>query len=128
MYVPYITTMVCASLGILALRGLYYAIMEERQVPFAYTGGAVGFVSVIGYTPDIFMGPLMGYLLDSAPGAAGHRNVFFTVTLFSVAGLIASLVFIKLREPESRIVSDHQQGSMLDVLNHREQLLNLFAA
>ena len=76
MYVPYIVTMVCASLGIFALRGLYYAIMEEGQVPLAYTGSAVGLVSVIGYTPDIFMGPLMGYLLDSAPGAV------VTVTFF----------------------------------------------
>ena len=81
MYVPYIATMVCASLGIFALRGLYYAIMEEGQVPLAYTGSAVGLVSVTGYAPDIFMGPLMGYLLDSAPGASGHRHVFSVVTL-----------------------------------------------
>ena len=96
MYVPYIATIICASLGIFALRGLYYAIMEEGQVPLAYTGSAVGLVSVTGYTPDIFMGPLMGYLLDSAPGASGHRHVFIVVTIFSVAGMIASLVFIKL--------------------------------
>ncbi|MFT5302872.1 MAG: nitrate/nitrite transporter NarK [Mariniblastus sp.] len=95
MFIPYIAMMVCASLGIFALRGLYYAIMEEGQVPLAYTGSAVGLVSVIGYTPDIFMGPLMGYLLDTAPGVMGHRRVFMAVTIFSVAGLIASLAFIK---------------------------------
>ena len=102
MYVPYIVTMVCASLGIFALRGLYYAIMEEGQVPLAYTGSAVGLVSVIGYTPDIFMGPLMGYLLDSAPGASGHRHVFIAVTIFSVAGVIASLTFIKLSRSKNQ--------------------------
>jgi len=102
MVVPYIATMVCASLGIFALRGLYFAIMEEGQVPLAYTGSAVGLVSVIGYTPDIFMGPLMGYLLDSAPGASGHRHVFSVVTLFSVAGVIASLAFIKLSRSKNQ--------------------------
>ena len=102
MYVPYIVTMVCASLGIFALRGLYYAIMEEGQVPLAYTGSAVGLVSVIGYTPDIFMGPLMGYLLDSAPGASGHRHIFIAVTIFSVAGVIASLTFIKLSRSKNQ--------------------------
>ena len=96
MYVPYVVTIVCASLGIFALRGLYYAIMEEGQVPLAYTGSAVGLVSVIGYTPDVFMGPLMGYLLDGAPGATGHRHVFLVVMAFSVAGLMASCFFIRL--------------------------------
>ena len=95
-YVLYIITIVCASLGIFALRGLYYAIMEEGQVPLAYTGSAVGLVSVVGYTPDVFMGPLMGHLLDSAPGATGHRHVFLVVMAFSIAGLVASLLFIRL--------------------------------
>ncbi len=98
-YVPYIATIVCASLGIFALRGLYYAIMEEGQVPLAYTGSAVGIVSVVGYTPDVFMGPLMGHLLDSAPGATGHCHVFLVVMAFSVAGLVASLLFIRLSTP-----------------------------
>jgi nitrate/nitrite transporter NarK len=102
MYVPYIATMVCASLGIFALRGLYYAIMEEGQVPLAYTGSAVGLVSVIGYTPDVFMGPLMGHLLDSAPGATGHRHVFLVVMAFSVAGLIASVLFVRLSSSSER--------------------------
>ncbi len=102
MYVPYILTIVCASLGIFALRGLYYAIMEEGQVPLAYTGSAVGLVSVIGYTPDIFMGPLIGHLLDSSPGAVGHRHVFFVVAVFSVIGLMTSLLFVKLSDSIAR--------------------------
>ena len=102
MYIPYILTIVCASLGIFALRGLYYAIMEEGQVPLAYTGSAVGLVSVIGYTPDIFMGPLMGHLLDSSPGAVGHRHVFLVVMAFSVVGLMTSVVFVKLSRSIAR--------------------------
>jgi nitrate/nitrite transporter NarK len=102
MYVPYIVTIVCASLGIFALRGLYFAIMEEGQMPLAYTGSAVGLVSMIGYTPDIFMGPLMGHLLDSSPGASGHRQIFLVITAFSVAGLIASLFFIRSSQKKNR--------------------------
>ncbi len=102
MYVPYIVTIVCASLGIFALRGLYFAIMEEGQMPLAYTGSAVGLVSMIGYTPDVFMGPLMGHLLDGSPGASGHRHVFLVITAFSVAGLIASLFFIRSSQKKNR--------------------------
>lgn len=84
---------VATSLGVFALRGLYYAIMQEGRVPLAITGSAVGVVSLVGYTPDVFMGPLMGYLLDSAPGALGHQRVFWVVTGFAVLGAISALLF-----------------------------------
>ena len=80
---------VCES----TLGGLYFAIMQEGKVPMAYTGSAVGLVSVIGYMPDVFMGPLMGYLLDQSPGAAGHQHVFWLVSGFALLGLIASYLF-----------------------------------
>ncbi|MCB1105396.1 MAG: MFS transporter [Opitutaceae bacterium] len=92
----FLLSIVTASLGIFALRGLYYAIMGEARIPLTITGTAVGVVSVLGYTPDVFMGPLMGALLDGTPGAGGHRQVFAVVAAFAVAGVIASLVFLRL--------------------------------
>ena len=89
----YIFTIAFMSIGIFALRGLYFAIMEEGNIPLAYTGTAIGIMSVIGYTPDIFMGPLMGYILDSNPGLVGHQNLFFTLAGFSVIGLMAAVAF-----------------------------------
>ena len=89
----FLLTIICASLGIFALRGLYYAIMKEGKVPLAFTGSAVGLVSVVGYTPDIFMGPLMGHLLDSSPGPLGHQQVFLVVFGFALAGLAGSILF-----------------------------------
>jgi sugar phosphate permease len=92
----YLLTIGCSSLGIFGLRGLYFAIMREGRVPMAFTGSAVGFVSLIGYTPDVFMAPLMGFLIDRSPGAAGHQHVFVVVTGFALVGLAASLAFGKL--------------------------------
>lgn len=92
----FLLTIVCSSIGIFALRGLYFAIMREGKVPLAYTGATVGLVSMIGYTPDVFMGPLMGYLLDQSPGALGHQHVFWVVTGFGVLGLLASWRFAKV--------------------------------
>ena len=89
----YIFSIAIMSTGIFALRGLYFAIMEEGNIPLAYTGTAIGIMSVIGYTPDIFMGPLMGYILDSNPGLVGHQNLFFVLAGFSVIGLIAAVGF-----------------------------------
>ena len=97
----FLLSVVTASLGIFALRGLYYAIMGEGGIPLAITGTAVGVVSVIGYTPDVFMGPLMGWLLDGTPGAGGHRQVFAVVAAFAVAGMIASVIFLRLTRAQA---------------------------
>ena len=79
--------------------------MEEGRVPLGDTGTAVGIVSVIGYTPDVFMGPLMGVLLDRSPGALGHQHVFAVVAAFSIAGMIASVVFQRIsRRMISRVL------------------------
>lgn len=90
------------SAAVFALRGLYFAIMGQGKVPFRYTGTAVGIVSAIGYTPDIFMGPLMGWLLDRRPGPVGHQHVFAMVAGFSLLGLAATLVFHRISHHRPR--------------------------
>lgn len=91
----FVLTIIFTSIGVFALRGLYFAIMQDGKIPMEHTGSAVGLISVIGYTPDIFMGPLMGYLLDQWPGTAGHNYLFSVVTLFAMLGLIASYIFAR---------------------------------
>ena len=88
-----IATIVTASVGIYALRGVYFALLAEGAVPLAHTGSAAGLVSVLGFTPDIFMGPLVGVLLDNSPGFLGHQHVFAAVAGFGVIGLLAALAF-----------------------------------
>lgn len=88
-----IMTIVVTSVGIFALRGVYFALLAEGAVPLAFTGSAIGLVSVIGFTPDVFMGPLMGVLLDRSPGLLGHQHVFAAVAVFGVVGLAAALAF-----------------------------------
>jgi nitrate/nitrite transporter NarK len=91
-----IATVVGTSAGIYALRGIYFALFEEAHIPMAYTGSAIGIISVIGYAPDIFTGPLFGYLLDRSPGALGHQHLFLVVTGFAIIGLLAALAFQKV--------------------------------
>ena len=111
MTIPFLLTIITASLGIFALRGLYYAIMKEGKVPLAFTGSAVGLVSLVGYTPDVFMGPLMGYLLDTSPGAIGHQHVFIVVCGFAALGIVASSVFSRLSERAHSLSRDCLQNT-----------------
>ncbi|MFY0687172.1 MAG: MFS transporter [Cyclobacteriaceae bacterium] len=89
-------TIVSAGIGVYGLRGLYYAIMQEGKVPLALTGTAVGVVSVIGYTPDIFFGPLMGFVLDTYPGPTGHQYLFLIMAGFGLLGIVLSWLFRKV--------------------------------
>ncbi|MEX0290025.1 MAG: nitrate/nitrite transporter [Flavobacteriaceae bacterium] len=76
--------------GVYSARSLYFAVMERGKIPLVLTGTAVGLISLIGYTPDIFAGPAMGYLLDNSPGAEGHQHVFWMLGVFSFIGGVAS--------------------------------------
>lgn len=87
---------IITAVGVYAARVLYFAVMKEGHIPLTLTGTAVGIISFIGYTPDIFAGPLIGYFLDGMPGSAGHHAVFWTLAGFSLIGLIASMIFFKI--------------------------------
>lgn len=85
--------------GIYGVRALYFAVMNEAGFPIALTGTAVGIVSFAGFTPEIFMGPWMGSLLDKSPGPAGHAHVFLLLAAFSLVGLAAGLMFSRSTRP-----------------------------
>lgn len=89
----FFVSMLSTCAGVFALRALYFAILKEANVPLALTGTAVGFISLVGYTPDIFMGPLMGVLLDNNPGIKGHQHLFMVLSAFTIVGLVASMLF-----------------------------------
>ena len=89
-------SLIVVATGTYAIRALYFSIMQEGHIPLAVTGTAVGVIAVVGYTPDIFASPIIGYLLDTYPGILGHQYVFIILVLFSILGLLASLKFSKL--------------------------------
>ncbi|MFT7012060.1 MAG: Na+/melibiose symporter-like transporter [Flavobacteriales bacterium] len=88
------------SIGVYSARVLYFAAMEEGNIPVELTGTAVGTLSIVGYTPDIFSGPLLGILLDSSPGKAGHQHVFMVLAGFTLVGLITSVLLYRSSKKE----------------------------
>jgi sugar phosphate permease len=95
------TMVVAVGAAVFGLRGLYFAIFEQAGVPVALTGTAAGLVSVVGYTPDIFMGPINGYLTDTYPGALGHEYFFGTLAVFAFLGLCSTLAFMRISSRRS---------------------------
>lgn len=91
----FFTSVVLIGMGVYAARALYFGVMKKGKIPLMLTGTAVGLISLIGYTPDIFAGPAYGYFLDVYPGEQGYQYVFWMLTAFSAVGGIAAFVYFK---------------------------------
>lgn len=83
--------------AVFALRGIYFALLEENRTPATITGAAVGMVSLIGYTPEIFFAPITGRILDANPGVVGHQNFFLFLTGVAALGVIIVALLVRLR-------------------------------
>ena len=90
------------SCAVFALRGIYFALLEQGGIPVAVTGTATGLVSIIGYTPDIFVPPLAGIILDAYPGAEGYQRFFLLISALSFLGLVAAYITYRKIERELR--------------------------
>jgi nitrate/nitrite transporter NarK len=89
--------------AVYALRGIYFSLLEQGNVPVVYTGTAIGVISVLGYTPDIFLPALGGVILDANPGARGYQYLFLLVTALSAIGMVAAyIVYRRLPPPGPR--------------------------
>ena len=96
--------MVISCLGFFALRGIYFALLEESGTPRELTGTAVGVISFVGFTPEIFMGPLTGWLILSARQGGnvlvGYHQIFWILTVLSVGGMSAAFVLRWFHSPK----------------------------
>jgi nitrate/nitrite transporter NarK len=99
----FFTSIFIVASGVYAARSLYFAVMQQGRIPLVLTGTAVGLISLIGYTPDIFAGPTYGYLLDSSPGIKGHRHVFWMLAAFSFIGGIAALMYCRMYRKKNEL-------------------------
>ena len=89
------TFFVFMALGTYALRGLYFAIIEETKTPLQLTGTLVGIISVVGFTPDIFMSLFVGYMLGENPTINEYQNLYSLFTIIPIIGLLATIGFRK---------------------------------
>ncbi len=83
--------------AVFALRGIYYALLEETHTPKLLTGTSVAVIAFVGYTPEAFFAPIAGRILDANPGIQGHLNYFAFLAAISVAGILVTAVLIWLK-------------------------------
>lgn len=90
--------LVVSYLAVFALRGVYFALIEESKISLKVTGTAVGFISLVGYTPDVFFASISGRLLDLAPGAKGFEYFFMLMMGIATVGLVAAIFLNRMNK------------------------------
>ncbi|MCA9129141.1 MAG: MFS transporter [Planctomycetales bacterium] len=86
--------MIVSCVGFFALRGIYFALLEESGIPANLTGTAVGIISFVGFTPEIFMGPFTGWVIREARAEGnvlvGYQFIFAVLIGLSLAGAVSA--------------------------------------
>ncbi|XIW30251.1 nitrate/nitrite transporter [Escherichia coli] len=85
-----------------ASRGLYWACPGEARTPSYIMGTTVGICSVIGFLPDVFVYPIIGYWQDTLPAAEAYRNMWLMgMAALGMVIIFTFLLFQKIRTADS---------------------------
>ena len=81
-----------------AIRGLYWTLLDYCAIPMRITGLAIGLVSLIGYSSDIFLPLVNGYITEHYAGMLGYQIYFAYVAAIGTLGGIAALVLKRMTQ------------------------------
>ena len=116
LYIIYFNLFV-SIFAVFALRGIYFALLEENRTPKFLTGAAVGMVSVVGFTPEIFFAPIAGRILDANPGVVGHQNYFLFLAVIAALGVVVVAWLLWLRRSGEASPWPQSGGDPSDEIN-----------
>ena len=77
--------------AVFALRGIYFCYLQETKIPTNIIGFSVGIISLIGFFPDVYIGPVFGYFLDTYTKVEAFNLCFLFLLILSLIGLYSSL-------------------------------------
>lgn len=86
-----------------SMRAIFFAPMDEVDVPREITGSAMSLGAFIGYLPGAFMYSVYGSILDGHGGLSGYRIVFLVMAVFAVFGFfLSSYILGIIRKQKSK--------------------------
>jgi len=73
-----------------AVRGIFWSTLESCNVPNNIKGLAIGVISLVGYSPDVYLPLMNGYLLEQYPEKIGYAIYFGGIAVMGVLGALAA--------------------------------------
>lgn len=92
-YATAFALMIAAGLCTYSVRGLYWATLDNCDIPARLNGLAIGFISLLAFTPEIYLPRLNTLLLSTWPNGTGYTVYFAFV---AAGGLIGAYAVKKL--------------------------------
>lgn len=89
-----------AGLFLYAIRGTYWSLIGDCKIDNAIVGSAIGFISLVGYLPDIILGPFNSMLFKTFGDNGGYNAYFIASAIFGVIGALLVMVFIRQTKKE----------------------------
>lgn len=104
LHVTMVVVVVAVLIGLVtyAIRGLYWAILDQAHVPSRVTGLAIGIISVVGYSPDVLLPLINGWLTQSFPGMLGYQLYFGYIAAVGSFGIVAALLLKRRIDARNR--------------------------
>jgi len=90
-----------SSVVIYGVRGIYWASFNTARIEPRRAGLAIGLISMIGYTPDIYMPLLNTYLIDTYGDAVGFQLYFGGVGLTAIIGGASAFYLLALTKSDA---------------------------
>ncbi len=73
-----------------AIRGIFWATLDSCNIPNRIKGLAIGVISLIGYSPDIYLPLINGVLLERLPGKTGYSIYFAGIVFMGLLGTLSA--------------------------------------
>ncbi len=77
--------------AVFALRGIYFCYLQETKIPTNIIGFSVGIISLIGFFPDVYIGPVFGYFLDTYSKVKAFNLCYLFLLILSLIGFYSAL-------------------------------------
>lgn len=85
-----LTIVLFVGLPTYAVRGIFWSTLESCDISNHVKGLAIGVISLIGYSPDLYLPLLSGYLLTAYPEKTGYVIYFSLIAAMGVLGALAA--------------------------------------
>ncbi|CAH1059811.1 Inner membrane protein YqcE [Paenibacillus pseudetheri] len=92
----FFTIVIANALFIYAIRGTYWSLLGDCNINKNITGISVGFISLLGYLPDIGLPIFINILFNKFGGNGGYNAYFISSAIIGVIGVVLVIVFGKI--------------------------------
>ncbi len=99
-------TVILVGLCFYFIRGLYWSLLDYCDLPPSITGFAIGIVSFLGYTPDIFIPQWSGPIFSQYQDGPQAYSLYFLISgIFGLLGIMFIYILYKRIKKSQKFVN-----------------------